>query len=144
MGTTYSQQQQHTVNEYNIKKSIAYADLVINSVKLGQDNAINQSWLGGVGVVSQGLVELGQLVHCFIAHQSLPNKKHTIRLVHFDQLGQGTHQWLIILHAPSCVHQAGIKAAVTSCNTQTDTTVNTQTQSRQSFPLLQQEKQVHR
>ena len=43
-------------------------DLVINSVELGEDDAINESRLGGVGVISQCLVELGQLVNCLIAH----------------------------------------------------------------------------
>lgn len=114
----YSQcvQDLHAAKQYgNMATTTALlsTDLVINSVELGEDDAINESRLGGVGVISQRLVELGQLVNCFIAHKSLTNKQDPVRLVDFDQLGQSTHQWFIVLHAPCCVHQAGIKAAVT-------------------------------
>lgn len=69
----YSQcvQDLHAAKQYGntaTTTALLSTDLVINSVKLGEDDAINESRLGGVGVISQRLVELGQLVNCLIAH----------------------------------------------------------------------------
>lgn len=60
--------------------------LVINSVKLGENDSVDEARVCHVGVVGQGLVELGQLIHGLIPHQRLPHKQNQVRLVHFYQL----------------------------------------------------------
>ena len=62
------------------------AYLVVNSVKLGEDDAVNEPGLGALGVVGQGLVELVELVHTLVTHQGLPHKQHQVWLVDLDQL----------------------------------------------------------
>ena len=61
-------------------------DLVINGVKLGEQDAINETWVLLVGEVCQSLVKLGQLVDCLVTHECLTHKKHQIGIVEFDQL----------------------------------------------------------
>lgn len=81
------------------------AHLVINGVKLRQQNGIDL-WLEGLcGLLEQGIVELGDLVHCIVAHQCLTNKYHQVGLVHLHQSGQFLHEWGVVLHASSSVHQ---------------------------------------
>lgn len=58
--------------------------LVINGVKLGEDDAINKVRIVSRWVVSKGLVELDQLVDSFVAHKGFANKEHHVWVVHFD------------------------------------------------------------
>lgn len=60
--------------------------LVINSVKLGQDDAVDEAGVCHVRVVSQGLVELGQLINSFVPNQGLPHKQNQVWLVYLYQL----------------------------------------------------------
>ena len=60
--------------------------LVIDGVKFGENDAINQTWVIRHWEISQSLVELLQLIHCFIPHQGLSNKQHQIRRVKLDEL----------------------------------------------------------
>lgn len=60
--------------------------LVINSVKLGQDDAVDEAGVCHVGVVSQGLVELSQLINSLVSNQCLPHKQNQVWLVHLYQL----------------------------------------------------------
>lgn len=60
--------------------------LVINRIKLGQDDAINQPRLRRLREVSQRLVKLHQLVHSLVADESLAHKQHQVRLVNFHKL----------------------------------------------------------
>ena len=107
----------HSHSTQQATLTLQLTDLVVDGVKLGEDDAVDEAWLGVVGVVGQRLVELGQLVHRLVAHQRLPHKQDAVRLVDLDQLGQGAHQRLVVLHAPGRVHQAGVEAAVTRCRT---------------------------
>ena len=66
------------------------AHLVVNGVKLGKEDSVNGAGSALLGVVQQGLVEAGQLIHCLIAHQSLTHKQDKVRGVHSNQLpGEG-------------------------------------------------------
>ena len=62
------------------------AYLIIDGIELGQHNAIDEPWISHLRVVGQRLVELGQLVDGFVAHQSLAHEQHQVGLVHRDQL----------------------------------------------------------
>lgn len=42
---------------------------VINSVKFGQDDVVDEAGVCYVGVVSQGLVEFSQLINSFVFNQ---------------------------------------------------------------------------
>ena len=50
---------------------IIKTDLVINGVKLGQYDAINQMWVVLRRVIGQSCIEFNQLIHRLISHQSL-------------------------------------------------------------------------
>lgn len=58
--------------------------LIVDSVKLGEDDSINESGVGHVRVVRKCLVELGQLIYSLVAHQRLTNKQHQVWLIHLD------------------------------------------------------------
>ena len=61
-------------------------NLVINSIELGEDDAVDEPWIVLARVVCQCLVKLLQLVHGLIANQRLAHKQHQIRGVELDQL----------------------------------------------------------
>lgn len=65
--------------------------LIIYGVKLGEDNAIDQSRVLHVRVICQSLVKLCQLINSLVTHQSLSHKQNQIRLVHLDQLPNKTN-----------------------------------------------------
>ena len=71
-------------------------------------------WIRGITVVGESLVELDKLVNSLVADERLANEKHEIRLVDLDQLGEGTHQRLVVLHTAGCVHEHDVEARVTS------------------------------
>ena len=52
-----------------------HTHLVINGVKLGEKYPIDEARILGIRVVSQCPVELDELVHRLIAHQSFTNKQ---------------------------------------------------------------------
>ena len=60
--------------------------LVINGVKLGQQYPIDDFRGVVLGVVNQGSVELAELVHGLVAHQSLSHEQNQVGGVHVDQL----------------------------------------------------------
>ena len=62
------------------------ADLVVDGVEFGEDDAVDDAGPVGVRVVGEGLVELHHLVHGLVTHQGLPDKQHHVRLVHCDKL----------------------------------------------------------
>lgn len=73
--------------------------LVVNGIKLGEHNAVNQVWfLPARGQVRQALVELGQLVNSVIADERFADKEHEIGVVAADKGGKGAHKGLVILH----------------------------------------------
>ena len=55
-----------------------HTHLVINGVKLGEKDSIDETRLFGIRVVSQCSVELDKLVHCLVAHQSLGDKQDQV------------------------------------------------------------------
>ena len=75
--------------------------LVINGVHLCQHQPLNHLGSWGPGKVCKSLVELGELIHCIIAHKSLAHKQGQVWLIQVDQIAQSPHQWLVVLHA-SC------------------------------------------
>ena len=60
--------------------------LVINGVKLGEQNAVNQARVFSHGEISQSLVKLLQLIHRLVPHQGLPDKQNQVRRIELDQL----------------------------------------------------------
>lgn len=59
--------------------------LLVNSIKLGQDDAINCSRvLNAYCEVNQTLVELSQLVNSVVSYESFAHKQHDIRLINVD------------------------------------------------------------
>ena len=60
--------------------------LVINGIKLGEQNAVNQARVFSHGEISQSLVELLQLIHSLVPHQGLPDKQNQVRRIELDQL----------------------------------------------------------
>ena len=60
--------------------------LIINGIKLGENDPINKSGVGHVGVVRERLVELDKLINSLVAHQSLSHKQYQVRLIYLDQL----------------------------------------------------------
>ncbi len=52
------------------------ADLIVDSIELGEKDGVDFRLEGLSRLFQQGLVELGDLVDCVIAHQRLPNEHH--------------------------------------------------------------------
>mmetsp|Transcript_25438 Transcript_25438/g.55231 ORF Transcript_25438/g.55231 Transcript_25438/m.55231 type:complete len:328 (+) Transcript_25438:710-1693(+) len=92
------------------------ANLVVNRVKLGQHDAVDDVLGGGGrgGQVIEGSVELDQLIHCVIADQRLANKEHEVGLVDVDEVAEGAHERLVVLHASCSVHQHHVPAVTLS------------------------------
>ena len=67
----------------------AHAHLVIDAVKLGEKYPIDEAQLLGIRVVSQCPVELDELVHRLVAHQSLTDKQDQVWVFDSDQLEEG-------------------------------------------------------
>jgi len=60
-------------------------DLLVDSIKLGQDDTINCPWvLNTYREVNQTLVELDQLVNSIVTDESFTHKQHDIGLVDVD------------------------------------------------------------
>ena len=57
-------------------------DFVIDGVELGENDAIDSVWMVAGGMVGKSCIELDKLINCFVANQSLANKKNQIRSVH--------------------------------------------------------------
>lgn len=55
-------------------------------------------------VMSAPPVELDQLVHCVVPHQRLAHKQHQVGCVDVDEVGQRTHQRLVVLRTRSDCH----------------------------------------
>ena len=66
-----------------------HTHLVINGVKLGEKYPIDETRLFGIRVVSQCSVELDELVHRLVAHQSLTNKQDQVWGIDPDKLRKG-------------------------------------------------------
>ena len=74
--------QEQKVIESNDKSTY----LVINGIKLGQNNTINETGVILSRVISQGLVECFQLVNTIITYQCFSNKQYQIWIIDFDEL----------------------------------------------------------
>ena len=61
-------------------------NLIIDDVELGQQYAVDELRVGAVGVVSERLVKLDQLVNSLVSNQRFTDEQNQIRLVHSDQL----------------------------------------------------------
>eukprot|EP00307_Rebecca_sp_RCC1486_P014817 CAMPEP_0119419854 /NCGR_PEP_ID=MMETSP1335-20130426/21940_1 /TAXON_ID=259385 /ORGANISM="Chrysoculter rhomboideus, Strain RCC1486" /LENGTH=128 /DNA_ID=CAMNT_0007445181 /DNA_START=356 /DNA_END=738 /DNA_ORIENTATION=+ len=76
------------------------ADLVVDRVKLGEHDAIDQPGVAHAREVLERLVELGHLVNRVVADQRLAHKEHEVRAVAVHQLGERAHERLVVLHPP--------------------------------------------
>jgi len=66
-----------------IRMNQAY--LVIDGIKLGENDAINEMRIRvGGGVISKSLVELHQLIDGFIANKCFTNKQNQVWLIHLQ------------------------------------------------------------
>lgn len=55
--------------------------LVVNGVKLGQNNAIDNVRILVRRIIGQSLVEFNQLIYGFISYEGFSNEQYEIRLV---------------------------------------------------------------
>lgn len=83
-------------------------NLVVNSVKLGQNDPINRPWVVFDSEVDQGLVELCQLVNGVVSDESFSNEEHHVWLVDVHKLCQLSHEPFIALHSASRVNQHNV------------------------------------
>mmetsp|Transcript_9294 Transcript_9294/g.19613 ORF Transcript_9294/g.19613 Transcript_9294/m.19613 type:complete len:279 (-) Transcript_9294:41-877(-) len=56
-------------------------------------------------MIRKRLVKSTQLVHRVVPDERFTYKEDAVRLVHTHQLGQRSHQRLVVLHAPSCINK---------------------------------------
>lgn len=68
------------------------ADFVVNSIKLGQDHAVDMARIGASRKVLERRIELCQLVHSLITDQSLTDKYDLIWVVDCYQLPHCSRQ----------------------------------------------------
>ena len=66
--------------------------LIINCIKFGQKNAVNDMRFLKIRMISERLIEPGQLINSLITNKSLTNKQHEVGFIHFDQLENKNHQ----------------------------------------------------
>ena len=52
--------------------------LVVDGVKLGEEDPVDGARAALLRVVHESLVEVQQLIHCLIAHKSLTHKQHQV------------------------------------------------------------------
>ena len=71
--------------------------LIIDGIKLGEDNAIDCVRVLLLRMIREGRVKLDQLINSFVTHQSLSDEEHKIRSVDGDELRKRTHQGLVVL-----------------------------------------------
>ena len=57
------------------------ANLVIDGIKLGEDDAINGVRVLVGGMISKSSVELHELVNSLVTNQGLPNKQNKVRSI---------------------------------------------------------------
>ena len=85
------------------------SNFIIDSIKLGHDNSVNDSWVVVLnGKVNQALVEFSQLIDGVITHKSFTNKKNCVWFVNVDKLCKCFHQGFVALHSSSCINQHNI------------------------------------
>jgi hypothetical protein len=65
------------------------ADLVVDGVKLAEDNTIDPSRVGDSGKVLQRAVEFDELIYSFVADEGFADKDDLIRIVDRDELVRG-------------------------------------------------------
>lgn len=89
------------------------ANLLIHSIKFGENDAINSARIRHVyGEINQRLIKLSQLINGVIADQSFTHEEHHVWRVDMDQLSKLTHEALIALHPAGCIDQDDIIALV--------------------------------
>ena len=71
-----------------IRKSRYATNLIINGVKFGEQDAIDQTRVFTHRIICQSLVKLFQLIHCLVTNQSLSNEENQVWIVELDQLKQ--------------------------------------------------------
>ncbi|KRX72133.1 39S ribosomal protein L14, mitochondrial, partial [Trichinella sp. T6] len=82
------------------------ADFVVDCVEFGEHNSVDRRiLLVDGGAVDQSSAEFLQLVDRLVADQRLADEQHQVGLVDSDQLAQGAHQGLVVLHPAGRVHQ---------------------------------------
>ena len=57
------------------------ANLVIDGIKLGEDDAINGVRVLVGGMISKSSVELHELVNSLVTNEGLPNKQNEVRSI---------------------------------------------------------------
>eukprot|EP00964_Phaeocystis_antarctica_P080281 scaffold50131_cov60-Phaeocystis_antarctica.AAC.1 len=86
------------------------ADLVADRVELRQHDAVDDAPRLGRGELEERLVEAGDLVDGLVAHERLAHEEDEVGVVEVDQLGERTHQRLVVLHAPRRVDEHAVVA----------------------------------
>jgi len=83
--------------------------LLVNCVELSHDDAVDTLGVGcAFGRIQQSLVELCELVNSIVSDKSFTDEENNVRKVSVDQLGHGSHESFIALHAASSINQQDI------------------------------------
>ncbi len=76
--------------------------LIINGVKLCQNDPINQPGFLHVRMIGNGLVKLGQLINGIISDKGFSNKQDQVWLVHFNQLKSKSECSIMFIQSTYC------------------------------------------
>ena len=85
-------------------------NLTIDCVELREDNSVDESRSVLLAHIRQTAVELANLVDGIIANQRLSDEEDQVGLVERDELGEGAHQRLVVLHASGRVNEHHVEA----------------------------------
>mmetsp|Transcript_1370 Transcript_1370/g.5890 ORF Transcript_1370/g.5890 Transcript_1370/m.5890 type:complete len:412 (-) Transcript_1370:313-1548(-) len=88
--------------------------LVVDGVKLGQNDAVDLLERARRCVVRKRLVEHHQLVDAIVADQSFSHEDRELRSIVADELAERLHERLVVLHPPGRVHQQHIVLVLAS------------------------------
>lgn len=71
---TYKKIYSNEISVFRMGKDDYIHYLIVNSVEFGQNNSIDQMWIGGIRMICHCLIEFGQLIHGFVANQSFSHE----------------------------------------------------------------------
>lgn len=84
--------------------------LTIDGVELREDNSVDETRSALLAHIRQTAVELANLVYGVVTDQSLSDEEDQVGLVERDELGEGAHQRLVVLHASGRVDEHHVEA----------------------------------
>ena len=87
--------------------------LIVHRIPLRHQHAVDPApHARHGGEIAQGAVKLGELVDGFVADECLADEDDLVGVVDGDELGEGAHEGLVVLHAAGGVDEDDVEVVV--------------------------------